>query len=127
MLAEQRKRGDATLLLFNLTADPLELVNLALPLLKTGSKSDLKDLSELTEEQRAIRKILDTISARLNTIRNNKPITQNTSLQMEKSKWRQSTVPGDCSSNPLISSQECKFTHPWIADVRKSALQLAEM
>ena len=109
--------GEASLRLYNLTADPLEADNLALQLLKTGSGSELKDPSELTEKQRALRGILDSISARLDAIRSSKPPIQNITLQLHLSKWKKTAVAGNCSADPQIPSQDCKFLHPWISDV----------
>jgi arylsulfatase A-like enzyme len=32
--------------------------------------------------------------------------------------WSKTHIPGDCSMNPAIPKHQCRFTHPWIREVR---------
>ena len=117
MLKDQRNRAEPILYLFNLKTDPTETNNLAVNLIHQGNNT-LKPLHELSAEELNLRVIMDAISARLDHIRTNKPQMQNVSLQMDFKKWRATAVSGDCSQNPQIKPSACRFSHPWINDVR---------
>lgn len=117
MLKDQQTRAQPTLYLFNLRTDPTETNNLALNLMHPANNT-LKQLHELSAEDLKLRKIMDEIAERLHHIRRNKPRMQNVSLQMDFRKWRATAVPGDCSKNPRIKPSACRFSHPWINDVR---------
>lgn len=87
----------STLLLFNLTADPFESINVA------------AQHPELVAE----------IKAKLDIIRSRRPPQQKFWLQSHMvDHWPHTFVPGDCSMNPSVSAAECHFTHPWIPDDR---------
>ena len=121
MLKDQLNRAEPTLYLFNLRMDPTETNNLAVNLIHQGNNT-LKQLHELSTEELKLRVIMDAISARLDHIRRNKPEMQNVSLQMDLRKWRATAVSGDCSQNPFIKQSACRFSHPWINDVRSFKL-----
>ena len=117
MLKDQQARAQPTLYLFNLRTDPSEANNLALNLMHPTNNT-LKELHELSAEDKKLRTIMDAISERLHHIRRSKPRMQKISLQMDFRKWRETAVPGDCSMNPRIKPSACRFSHPWINDVR---------
>ena len=85
----------STLLLFNLTADPLESDNVA------AKHPD----------------IVAEIRSKLELIRAGLPAQQKFWMQSHMiNEWPKTFVSGDCSMNPEISPEDCHFTHPWVPD-----------
>lgn len=88
-------RNGSRLLLFNLSADPTESINIA---------SQYPD-------------IVEKIKFKIEAIRARRPIQQKFWLQSHLvDDWPQTFVRGDCSMNPDIPADECHFTHPWVPD-----------
>jgi hypothetical protein len=95
----QWSNTENTVRLFNIRVDPLEETNLANEPYAMG--------------------IVDSIEKKVRGIRQLLPHQQEVWLQYHLDKeWVHTFVPGDCSMNKDISAQECRFTHPWISDVR---------
>ena len=89
-----------TLRLYNIIHDPCEAFNLA---------EDPAYASTIA----AIQKELDQVAA-------HRPALLPLDLQIDISHgsvWSKSHVPGDCSTNPDIKPEHCRFTHSWVADV----------
>lgn len=86
---------ESTLLLFNLSADPTESLNIA----------------HLYPE------IVAEIKYKIATIHKKRPPQQKFWMQSHLvDHWPKTFVDGDCTMNPDISPAECHFTHPWIPD-----------
>ena len=97
--ARQRSSGE-TLRLFDLAADPLETSNLAL-------------LPQYAD-------VVHRLRGRIEAIRTSRPTPiQKAYLQLPLDEvWSKMHVPGNCSMNPAIRPRDCRFIHPWVADVR---------
>ena len=101
-IAREGGLHDTTLRLYNIIHDPCEAFNLA---------EDPAYASTIA----AIQKELDQVAA-------HRPALLPLDLQIDISHgsvWSKSHVPGDCSTNPDIKPEHCRFTHSWVADVSR--------
>lgn len=99
--------AEPTVRLYNLKKDPKESTNLAV----------FNNPNNLTTEEKGYQDVINTIQHRLEEIRSRKPPNQKVSMQMLLSEWKNTFISGDCSMNPLITEEDCRFTHSWIDDV----------
>ncbi len=98
MTHDQHIGKEETNRLYNIKTDPYESINLYF--------------------EPWAKPIIEKIESRLNHYNATRPKPQKAYIQSHLvNNWPKTLVPGDCSMNLHLHSEECRFTHPWVADV----------
>jgi hypothetical protein len=101
-------KPEPVLALYNIDEDPCERNNLA--------------------ADPALAGVVREIDAELERIIATRAHSLHMELQLDISlghDWAKTHVPGDCSTNPNIKPEHCRFTHSWVPDVRRLLFQVS--
>lgn len=92
------KAANNTLFLFDLQEDPLEQNNLAFKPEAASILQTIQERLKVLEERRTVPIVKGYLQLPLDEV------------------WSTYHLPGNCSDNPSIRPQDCRFAHPWLAD-----------